>query len=170
MTFCSSIISRASGGTIFTNFFYLWLIQWWRSQKGRVTKTLNPSRVGFILNRCFGVFIWFWFFQVGIRYLFLQKSMCMVYTVRPAVCRTCTSTSAEHCEMIFESRNHRARLRCYPKIREIFHTVHSRLIDRCREMNCQSEALQIQAAIEDYLDHPQPFDAWFQGETVFHLR
>jgi len=101
--------------------------------------------------------------------IFLNESMCMVYTVRPAVCRTCTSTSAEHCEMIFTSRNHRARLRCYSKIREIFHTVHLGLIDRCREMGCQSDALSLPKAIEDYLRHPRPIDAWSQGEIVFHI-
>ena len=36
--------------------------------------------------------------------IFLEDGMCMVYSVRPAVCRTCTSTSAEHCKMIFETR------------------------------------------------------------------
>jgi Fe-S-cluster containining protein len=101
--------------------------------------------------------------------VFLRKSMCMVYKVRPAVCRTCSSTSAAHCETIFESRNHRARLRCYQQIRDIFHTVHSRLIDRCREMGCQSEALQITGAMENYFRHPAPIDAWLQGKTVFHI-
>ena len=60
--------------------------------------------------------------------IFLQNSMCTVYSVRPVVCRTCSSTSAAHCRMIFETRNHRARLRCYQQVREIFKTVHSNLI------------------------------------------
>ncbi|MBW2193304.1 MAG: YkgJ family cysteine cluster protein [Deltaproteobacteria bacterium] len=101
--------------------------------------------------------------------IFLTESMCMIYGVRPAVCRTCTSTSAEHCQLIFESRNHRARLRCYPQIREIFHIVHSRLIDRCREMGCQSDALHIHGATEDYFRHPEPIDAWLSGESIFQI-
>lgn len=100
--------------------------------------------------------------------IFLEESMCMVYGVRPAVCRACTSTSAEHCRMIFESGNHRARLRCYPQIREIFHTVHLRLIGLCREMGCQSDPLPVHEATENYLRHPAPLDAWLRGEAVFH--
>lgn len=101
--------------------------------------------------------------------IFLKDGVCRVYPVRPAVCRTCSSTSAEHCKMIFESRDHRGRLRCYQKIREIFHTVHSRLIDRSREMGCQADALQLASAIRDYFRHPDPIDSWLHGETVFYL-
>lgn len=101
--------------------------------------------------------------------IFLEDAMCMAYEVRPAVCRTCTSTSAEHCKMIFESGNHRARLRCYPHIREIFHTVQTDLINRCREMGCQADALPLAEAIKDYFRHPEPIDAWLQGEIVFHI-
>lgn len=102
--------------------------------------------------------------------IFLKDGVCRVYPVRPAVCRACASTSAEHCKMIFESRDHRARLRCYQKIREIFQAVHSRLIDRCREMGCQADALPLAAAIRDYFRHPDPIDSWLHGETVFHIR
>jgi len=102
--------------------------------------------------------------------IFLEDAMCKAYQVRPAVCRTCTSTSAEHCKMIFETRNHTARLRCYQHIREIFQTVHSRLIDRCREMGCQADALPLAEAIKDYFRHPEPIEVWLQGETVFHIR
>lgn len=101
--------------------------------------------------------------------IFLKNEMCMVYKVRPVVCRTCTSTSADHCKMIFESRNHRARLRCYQQIREIFQTVHSRLIDRCREMGCQDDALPLAEGIRDYFKHPNPIEAWLKGETVFNI-
>ncbi len=101
--------------------------------------------------------------------IFLKDAMCMIYEVRPAVCRTCTSTSAEHCKMIFESRNHRARLKCYQPIREIFQTVHSRLVDHCREMGCQTDALPLPEAVKDYFRHPEPIEAWLQGEIVFQL-
>jgi Fe-S-cluster containining protein len=102
--------------------------------------------------------------------IFLKDAMCMIYEVRPAVCRTCTSTSAEHCKMIFESRNHRARLKCYQKIREIFQTVHSRLVDHCREMGCQTDALPLPEAVKDYFRHPEPIEAWLQGKVVFRPR
>jgi Fe-S-cluster containining protein len=101
--------------------------------------------------------------------IFLKDGLCRVYPVRPSVCRTCSSTSAAHCKMIFESRNHRARLRCYQKIREIFQTVHSRLIARCREMRCQADPLPLAAAIRDYFRHPDPIASWLRGETVFYL-
>lgn len=102
--------------------------------------------------------------------IFLEDGMCVAYKVRPAVCRTCSSTSAEHCKMIFESGNHRARLRCYQHIREIFQTVHSRLIDRCREMGCQADALPLAEGLRDYLKHPCPIKAWLQGQIVFHTK
>ncbi len=99
--------------------------------------------------------------------IFLEDALCLAYEVRPVVCRTCTSTSAEHCKIIFESGNHRARLRCYHHIREIFTTVHSRLIDQCREMGCQADALPLAAAVKDYFRHPRPIEAWLHGEIVF---
>ena len=71
--------------------------------------------------------------------IFLKNGMCMVYKVRPAVCRTCTSIDAAHCKEVFESRNHMARLRCYHHIRDIFQRVQKDLVNRCREMGCQSE-------------------------------
>lgn len=101
--------------------------------------------------------------------IFLNNSVCRVYPVRPAVCRACSSTSAEHCKIIFESRDHRARLRCYQQIREIFQTVHSRLIDRSRKMGCQADALPLTVAIRDFFRHPDPIDSWLHGETVFYL-
>jgi len=101
--------------------------------------------------------------------IFLEDGMCMVYLVRPVVCRTCTSTSAEHCKMIFDTRNHRARLRCYQKLREIFHTVHSRLANHCLEMGCQSDPLPLAEATRDYFNHPEPIKAWLQSEIVFRI-
>jgi Fe-S-cluster containining protein len=100
--------------------------------------------------------------------IFLEDGMCIVYEVRPVVCRTCTSTSAQHCKTIFESGNHRARLRCYQHIREIFQTVHSGLVDRCLEMGCQADPLPLAEATRDYFNHPEPIDAWLQGEIIFH--
>jgi len=101
--------------------------------------------------------------------IFLEDAMCMAYEVRPVVCRTCTSIDAEHCKMIFDSRNHRARLRCYQHIRDIFQTVHSHLIECCREMGCQSDALPLAEGIRDYFKHPSPIEAWLQGEKVFNI-
>jgi Fe-S-cluster containining protein len=100
--------------------------------------------------------------------IFLKDAMCMIYKVRPVVCRTCTSTDAEHCRMIFESRNHRAWLKCYRQIREIFQTVHSRLVDHCRAMGCQADALPLPEAVKDYFRHPEPIEAWLLGEIVFN--
>ena len=102
--------------------------------------------------------------------IFLKDAMCMVYKVRPAVCRTCTSISSEHCKMIFETRNHRARLRCYQHIREISQIFQEKLVNSCKEMGCQSDLLFIVDAIRDYFKHSRPMEAWIQGEKVFHIR
>ena len=102
--------------------------------------------------------------------IFLKDAMCIVYKVRPAVCRTCTSISAEHCKMIFESRNHRARLKCYQHIREISQTFQEKMVNSCKEMGCQSDLLYVAEAIRDYFKHPGPMEAWIQGEMVFHIR
>jgi len=101
--------------------------------------------------------------------IFLEDEMCMVYPVRPVVCRACTSTSAEHCKMIFETRDHRARLRCYPQIREIFQTVQTDLVHRSREMGCQSDLLHVAEGIRDYFKHPGPIEAWMEGDIVFNV-
>jgi Fe-S-cluster containining protein len=102
--------------------------------------------------------------------IFLQNGMCMVYQVRPAVCRACSSTSAKHCEMVFKSRDHMSRLRCYQQIHEIFKKVHTELVNQCRKMGCQSDSLRIAEAVRDFLKHPSPIEAWLQGEIVFHIR
>jgi len=102
--------------------------------------------------------------------IFLINRMCSVYEVRPAICRACSSTSAEHCATVFESRDARARLRCYAQIREIFQTTHVGLIESCEEMGCQSDFLLIAEAMHDYFRHPRPVEAWLDGEKVFHPR
>jgi Fe-S-cluster containining protein len=102
--------------------------------------------------------------------IFLINGMCSVYEVRPAICRACSSTSAEHCATVFESRDTRARLRCYPQIREIFKTVHAGLMENCEDMGCQSDFLLIAEAMHDYFRHPSPMEAWLDGEKVFHPR
>ena len=102
--------------------------------------------------------------------IFLQDGVCRVYSVRPAVCRACSSTSAKHCEKIFKSGNHMARLRCYQQIHEIFKTVHTNLVNQCRNMGCQSDPVRITEAISDYFNHSNPLESWLQGETVFHVR
>jgi len=99
--------------------------------------------------------------------IFLKDGICMVYKVRPVVCRTCTSIDAEHCKDVFESRDHLARLRCYHHIRDIFQRVQKDLVDRCREMGCQSDLLFMAGAIGNYFKHPNPTDAWLQGKRIF---
>ena len=99
--------------------------------------------------------------------IFLEESMCLIYTVRPVICRTCSSISADHCKMIFETRNHRARLRIYPQMYGILQTIHSRLTEFCREKGCQSDTLRLSEAIEDYFKHPNAIDAWIQGKIIF---
>jgi Fe-S-cluster containining protein len=99
--------------------------------------------------------------------VFLQDGMCLVYGVRPSVCRACSSTSAEHCRRVFEARDVMARLRCYPQIREIHRAVQTSLLDYCRKLGCQSDLLQLAEAIGDYCNHPRPVEAWTKGEVVF---
>jgi Fe-S-cluster containining protein len=101
--------------------------------------------------------------------IFLKETMCLIYPVRPAVCRACCSTRADHCKMIFETKNHRSRLRSYPQLREIFEAVHHRFIEFCREMGCQYDPLRLSDAIEDYFRHPNPIAAWLRGEIVFRF-
>ena len=99
--------------------------------------------------------------------VFLEESMCLIYTVRPVVCRICTSTNAAHCKTIFETRNHRARLQTYPQMYGILQTIHARLIAFCREKECQSDMLRLSQAIEDYFKHPHAIDSWNQGKIIF---
>lgn len=101
--------------------------------------------------------------------IFLEESMCLIYTVRPVVCRTCSSTSSAHCKMIFKTRNHRARLRTYPQMYKILETSHSRLTEFCQEKGCQSEKLRLSEAVVDYFKHPNPIEAWFQGDIIFRI-
>jgi Fe-S-cluster containining protein len=99
--------------------------------------------------------------------IFLKDGMCMVYEVRPVVCRTCTSIDAEHCKDVFESRDHMARLRCYHHIRDIFQRVQKNLVNQCMKMGCQSDLLFMAEAIRDYFKIPNATEAWLQGKRIF---
>jgi Fe-S-cluster containining protein len=99
--------------------------------------------------------------------IFLEEGMCLIYSVRPVICRTCSSTSAAHCKMIFDNRNHRAKLRTYPQMYRILQTIHSHLTKFCLEKGCQSDTLRLSEAIEDYFKHPNAIDMWFQGKLIF---
>ena len=99
--------------------------------------------------------------------IFLEDSMCLIYMVRPVVCRTCSSTSAAHCKTIFETRNHRARLRTYQQMYKILQTIHSRLTAFCRGKGCQSDISRLSEAVEDYFKHSNAIDTWSQGKMVF---
>ena len=100
--------------------------------------------------------------------IFLEQSMCLIYGVRPVICRTCSSTDATHCEMIFNQKNHRARLRTYPQMYEILQDIHSQLKAYCRENGCQSDTLHLPEAVDDYLKHPDAIGAWSRGQIIFH--
>jgi len=102
--------------------------------------------------------------------IFLTDGVCLVYDLRPAICRAVSSRDATHCKMIFEARDFRARLLCHQQIRTILHTVHKELIARCNEMGGQADFLLMAEAIRDYFDHSRPVEAWMQGERVFRLR
>jgi Fe-S-cluster containining protein len=133
------------------------------------TQTLNV-KIKKILNKIIGKHLdEIFMMRHKLPCIFLEESMCLIYVVRPVVCRTCSSTSAAHCKTIFENRNHRARLRTYPQMYGILQTIHLRLIEFCREKGCQSDISRLSEAIENYLNHPNPIDAWFQGEIIFNL-
>ena len=133
------------------------------------TQTLNV-KIKKILNKIVGKHLdEIFMMRHKLPCIFLEENMCLIYVVRPVVCRTCSSTSAAHCKTIFENRNHRARLRTYPQMYGILQTIHLRLIEFCREKGCQSDISRLSEAIENYLNHPNPIDAWFQGEIIFNL-
>jgi Fe-S-cluster containining protein len=133
------------------------------------TQTLNV-KIKKILNKIVGKHLdEIFMMRHKLPCIFLEESMCLIYVVRPVVCRTCSSTSAAHCKTIFENRNHRARLRTYPQMYGILQTIHLRLIEFCQEKGCQSDISRLSEAIENYLNHPNPIDAWFQGEIIFNL-
>ncbi len=101
--------------------------------------------------------------------IFLTETMCRIYPVRPVVCRACCSTQAFHCKMIFETKNHRLRLRSYPQLRNILEAVHLRFLEFCREKGCQSDIFTLADAVDSYLRHPDPIEAWYYGEVVFRF-
>ena len=133
------------------------------------TQTLNV-KIKKILNKIVGKHLdEIFMMRHKLPCIFLEENMCLIYVVRPVVCRTCSSTSAAHCKTIFQTRNHRARLRTYPQMYGILQNIHLRLIEFCRKKGCQSDISRLSEAIENYLNHPNPIDAWFQGEIIFNL-
>lgn len=96
----------------------------------------------------------------------LRAGSCRVYPVRPLLCRAMHALDAGECERELKSQG--LALGAYYSHRyDLVLSIAAGLMDGCRALGCQSGALDLAWALEDYFQAERPGERWIQGEAVF---
>jgi Fe-S-cluster containining protein len=99
--------------------------------------------------------------------IFLAGGRCSAYPVRPFVCRAWHSLDASHCKQAFDSCDPWQGMDCYMHRYHIFESVRAGIHSATADFGCQGGTMEMAMAIEQYLGHGNPIEAWIQGESVF---
>lgn len=97
---------------------------------------------------------------------FLRDHRCLVYEVRPLMCRAMHSLDAAACREEFD---HPA-LRVVPfySHRHVIHVSLSQgLVDACLALGLRSGPVELLWAVQTCLTHPDAASSWLAGEAVF---
>lgn len=97
---------------------------------------------------------------------FLEEGQCLVYPVRPLVCRAMHALDARQCEAALKSTDLMAAEH-YAHRRVFTMSVVKGLLDGCREIGCESGSLDLAGALKDFFAQPSPIERWLMGEKVF---
>ena len=98
----------------------------------------------------------------------LQAQRCMVYPIRPLVCRAMHSLDAGHCESSLRAGD-LASGAYYSQRQEMVLAIARGLLAGCRAMGCQSGTLDLAQALQDYFRQPDPRERWIKGDALFSL-
>jgi len=96
---------------------------------------------------------------------FLKEDSCGVYPARPLLCRAMHSLDARQCRE--ELSNPLSSFEFYSHRYEIVLSVSAGLVAGAQALGCQWRAVDLAQAVQDYLAHPRPAEAWLAGEEVF---
>ena len=99
--------------------------------------------------------------------IFLAGDRCSVYAVRPFVCRAWHSLDASDCRQAFDSCNPWQGIDCHMHRYHIFESVRAGINTATTDFGCQGETMEMAMAIQQYLNHGNPIEAWLQGKPVF---
>ena len=99
--------------------------------------------------------------------IFLTNCRCSVYDVRPFVCRAWHSLNSDRCREAFESNRHLAEVEGYSHRYYILQTVREGIQEVSTDNGCQAGILEIAKAMKQYIDDPNPIEAWIKGEKIF---
>lgn len=99
--------------------------------------------------------------------IFLANGRCSVYDVRPFVCRAWHSLSSDRCREAFESNRRLAEVEGYSHRHYILQTVRDGIQEVSTDNGCQAGILEIAKAMKQYIDNPNPIEAWIKGEKIF---
>ena len=97
----------------------------------------------------------------------LREERCSVYPVRPLLCRAMHSLDAEQCRL--ELLSPVPHFEFYSHRYEVILSVSAGLAAGSQAMGCQSGALDLARAIQDFFTHSRPVEGWLQGEQVFEV-
>jgi hypothetical protein len=96
----------------------------------------------------------------------LRDRRCLVYPVRPLVCRAMHSLDRERCVAEL-SAGSLAASTYYAHRHEIAVSVSAGLREGCRAAGLQSGALNLAQALDDFFSQETPVERWINGEEVF---
>lgn len=98
----------------------------------------------------------------------LQGRKCLVYPVRPLVCRGMHSLEADKCASSLLAGDLTSGA-YYSQRHDLVRAIARGLAAGCRTLGCQSGSLDLAQALQDYFSQPDPAARWIKGEAVFSL-
>jgi Fe-S-cluster containining protein len=98
----------------------------------------------------------------------LRDHRCLVYPIRPLVCRAMHALNRERCEADLRSGS-LAGSQYYAHRPEIALSVSSGILSGCREVGCQDVTLSLDRSLHDFFTQENCVERWIIGEAVFSL-
>ncbi|SLM29431.1 conserved hypothetical protein [Desulfamplus magnetovallimortis] len=99
--------------------------------------------------------------------IFLDHNKCMIYPVRPMICRSWHSFDLASCQKAFQTGNPDAEINASASNNFVFFLARDTLGRVCNSFGMECEAVEMPKAILHTLECHDPFDIWLKGETMF---
>ncbi len=99
--------------------------------------------------------------------IFLKDDVCIIYPVRPLICRAWTSYSSQSCREAFLSGNHNAEIETSDSSNYVFSLARDAVKGVCHCHGLESEPIELPKAMNTCLDFNDPFDHWLHKIPIF---
>lgn len=96
----------------------------------------------------------------------LRGSKCLVYRIRPLVCRAMHALNRERCEADLHTGS-LAGSQYYDHRHEITLSVSAGILEGCRAVGCQAGTLDLSRVLHVFFTQENPVERWIMGEEVF---